>query len=150
MTLDAEYLSELQRTIELRCRCKAVHRQTVFIHEKTADGETIWGGDVEVFDLMDYKESSRCYAWQDIEGGVRIVTILHSRLVDSPHRAVQAAIYTGIQRPMFAAASDRAHCKERSERVKKALYETQMIAEELEAAMQTVQRTTAPLSQRLQ
>lgn len=96
------YLGELEEVIRLRCRCTATHRKTVFVREKTEDDETVWCGDVEVFDLVDCKEARRCYAWKDRQDALRIVTVLHSRIVDSPHRAVQAAIFTGVQPPMLA------------------------------------------------
>jgi hypothetical protein len=148
MTTKSEYLAELQDSIELRCRCSATHRQTVFIHEKTGDNETVWFGDVEVFDLTGCKESTRCYAWQCVENGVQIVTILRSRLVDSPHRAVQAALFSGIQSPMYVLANDPALLGKRIESAKRALHDAQIKAEDLEAIMHTVRQTAASVSQR--
>lgn len=104
VTIGAEYLAELGKTIRLRCQCTPTHRQTISVHEKTEDNETIWFGDVEVFDLTDCKHASRCYAWQDIRDALRIVTVLHSKIVDSARRAVQVAIFTGVQPPMLASA----------------------------------------------
>ncbi|HEV2331034.1 MAG TPA: hypothetical protein VGY56_19805 [Verrucomicrobiae bacterium] len=78
------------------------HLKTVFVHEKTEDDETVWSGNVEVFDLVDCKDANRCYARKDTQDALRIVTVLHSRIVDSPRRAVQAAIFTGVQPPMLA------------------------------------------------
>ncbi|HEV2318484.1 MAG TPA: hypothetical protein VGV18_01955 [Verrucomicrobiae bacterium] len=146
--MSAEHLDELQTSIELRCRCSAVHRQTVFVHEKTADNETVWFGDVEVYDLTGCKEATRCYAWESIENGVQVVTILRSRLVDSPQRAVQAALFSGIQSPMYVLANDPALLRKRIERAKRALHDAQINAEDLEAIMHTVQQTAASVSRK--
>ena len=125
MTTGAEYLAELENTIRSRCRCIATHRQTVSVHEKTEGNETIWFGDVEVFDLIGCKDATKCYAWQDVHDGLRVVTILHSKVVDSPRRAVQAAIFTGVQPPMLASA-------------------------DLQAVMQKMRQTAASISQNRQ
>ncbi|HEV2318868.1 MAG TPA: hypothetical protein VGV18_03915 [Verrucomicrobiae bacterium] len=99
MATDTAYLDDLERAIQLRYQCRAIHRQTVFVHEKTSANETVWSGNVELFDLIGCKDASRCYAWEDLRDGIRILTILHSNFVDSANRAVQAAIVCGAQRP---------------------------------------------------
>ena len=142
------YLAELEHAIRFRLRCSAEHLQTVFVHEKNADNETVWFGDVEVFDLIQCKEAKSCYAWQGFEAGVRVVTILHSRLVDSPHRAIQAAIFSGVQLPMFAVSGNPAIFKHRMDRAKKALYDAQIKAEDLEAMIQTTRQTSESISQK--
>lgn len=143
-----DYLSDLEKAIRARCSCSANHRESVFVHEKTADDETVWFGDVEVFELTGCKDAHTCYAWQTFETGIRVVTILHSRIVDSPHRAVQAAIYTGVQPPMIALTDESAILKERMAQAKKALYEAQIKTEDLEGIIQTIQRTGQSISQK--
>lgn len=60
ITMSTGYFGELEKAIRLRCRCAAIHRKTVFVHEKTEDDETVWSGDVEEFDLVDCKDANRC------------------------------------------------------------------------------------------
>jgi hypothetical protein len=143
MTLITGYLAEIQNAIKQRYGCQAVHRETVFVEEKTGHNETIWFGDVEVFDLDSRAGSDKCYAWQSIEEGVRIVTILHNRLVDSPARAVQAAIFIGIQRPTVQFTDDLASLEGRVEKGESALDEVVIKAKDLEAIVQTVIRNSS-------
>ena len=42
--------------------CGAIHRDTVSVHE-VFKGETVWRGDVEVFDLTGHPKAKRCYGW---------------------------------------------------------------------------------------
>lgn len=57
------------------------------------DGQTIWEGDVEVFDLIGHPKASRGYAWAyDKAKGSEIVAVLELPPVTSPRTAVQAAI----------------------------------------------------------
>src|SRR5215469_8367680 len=118
MAMDTGYLADLEKAIRLRYRCTTTHRQSVFVHEKTPDNETIWIGDVEVFDLTGCKDASRCFAWEDIEDDLRIVIILQSRFVDSAQRAVQAAIYSGVQSPKAPAGEDASHSRQRLDETK--------------------------------
>src|SRR5579862_6215141 len=100
MVTDTEYLADLEKTIRQRYRCSANYRETVFVHEKTAD--------VEIFELTGCKDAESCYPWQCIQNGIRVIAILHSRLVDSAQRAVQAALFSGVQAPRFAQTADQA------------------------------------------
>lgn len=148
MAITSDYLADLENAIRARCGCTATHRESVFVHEKTADDETVWFGDVEVFDLIDGKDSHRCYAWQNFENGIRIVTILHSRVVDSPHRAVQAAIFTGVQPAMLALTDEAAVLKQQMEKAKKALYDAQIKTEDLEGIIQSIQQSGESISRK--
>lgn len=106
MTVKKEYLAELASAIRLQYQCSATHCQSVYVHEKTAGGETVWLGNVEVYELAGCEQADRCYAWPDFGTGIRMITILHSRLIDSPERAVQAAIFSGTQQPMTVGLDD--------------------------------------------
>ena len=96
----------LQTAIEQRHECAAAHRESVHVHE-TLEGQTIWEGDVEVFDLTGHAEAERCYAWSHHEKGIngsvlnsdhlRLITVLGKRPVDSPQMAVRAAIFYDFQ-----------------------------------------------------
>jgi len=96
----------LQRAIQQRHRCVAIHRESVHVHE-ILDGQTIWEGNVEVFDLKDHLEAEKCYAWSHREEGMsgrvlnsetmRLITVLGKRPVDSPEMAVRTAIFFDVQ-----------------------------------------------------
>ncbi len=61
----------------------------------TFEGETVWEGEVQVFDLQDHPSAKRCYAWShaiDDSEKRRFVAVLHQPPVDSPLAAVRAAI----------------------------------------------------------
>lgn len=68
------------------------HLESVPITE-TFNGETVWDGAVEVFSLPDHP-SGKAYAWshESDSGGCRFVAVLHEPPVDSPRKAVQAAL----------------------------------------------------------
>ena len=74
---------------------KPTHVETVPIIE-SFEGQTIWEGNVEVFDLEDHPKANRVYAWSHIAGEndeqKRYVTVLHIPPVDSPQTAVKLAI----------------------------------------------------------
>lgn len=57
--------------------------------------QTVWEGIVSVFDLTDHPTATRAYAWShglDDSAKRRVVAVLHHPPVDSPQKAVQAAI----------------------------------------------------------
>jgi hypothetical protein len=93
-----DYLAMLLGEIEGKYRCAAVHRESVAVYE-VFDGDTIWKGRVEVFDLSGHDEANKCYAWayREKEGSIRFVTVLASHLVDSAQKAVCAAIFCDVQ-----------------------------------------------------
>lgn len=142
------YLTDIGKVIRKRYQCAAIHQHTVFVHEKTANGKTVWFGDVEVFDLIGCKDAARCYAWQCPECGVQIVTVLHSNLVDSAHRAVQAAVFSGVQAPLVALTDDPKILRLRIERARDALHEMGIKAEELQAAIESTRETRESASQK--
>jgi len=93
-----DYLVTLQWEIERKYQCAAVHRESVDVHEML-DGNTIWKGQVEIFDLTGPAEAKRCYAWAYCEKGqnLQFISVLASYLVDSPQKAVRAAIFYDVQ-----------------------------------------------------
>lgn len=84
--------------------CKATWIESVLVKE-VFEGETVWEGVVQVFDLQDHPTAKWCYAWSHkLEGSKkrRFFAVLHQGVVDSPEKAVRAAIvrdqsYHGIQ-----------------------------------------------------
>ena len=74
--------------------CEATWRESVPVTE-TFDGQTVWDGAVQVFDLHGHPTATRCYAWSHATDGSerrRFVAVLHQGPIDSPQAAVQAAI----------------------------------------------------------
>lgn len=62
---------------------------------ETFAGNTVWNGIVHVFDLTDNTTASRAYAWSSpIDGSDkrRFFAVLHVPPIDSPQKAVRAAI----------------------------------------------------------
>jgi hypothetical protein len=89
------YIDELKEVIRKLHGSEATHVETVPITE-SHEGQTVWQGEVEVFDLHDHPKASRVYAWthetDDSETPRRTVTVLHIPPVTSPRKAVQVSI----------------------------------------------------------
>ena len=92
----ADYIARLQLTIQHLHNCAAVHRQTVPVREDF-QGQTIWQGDVEVFDLIGHPKAKRCYGWSYGEPE-EIITILELPPVDSPQSAVKVGLAYQIKK----------------------------------------------------
>ena len=63
--------------------------------KETFQREIVWEGTVQVFDLIDHPEVTRCYAWShavDDTKRRRFVVVLHKEPVTSAAAAVRAAI----------------------------------------------------------
>jgi hypothetical protein len=73
--------------------CQLVDR--VRVHE-TFEGETVWEGEVLVFDLLGNQLSTRCYAWE-VDG--RVTAVLHTGPINSALKAVQASILADEDAP---------------------------------------------------
>ena len=74
--------------------CEARWVKAVPIRE-AFQGQTVWEGTVQVFDLQGHPSATRCYAWSHAVAGSekrRFVAALHQGPVDSPQAAVRAAI----------------------------------------------------------
>jgi hypothetical protein len=88
-------IHELRDVIHRLHKANAKHVQSVLVTE-TFQGETVWDGIVEVFDLSGHPEANRIYAWAHETGDPnmpkRYVTVLHIPPVISPETAVRAAI----------------------------------------------------------
>jgi hypothetical protein len=90
-----DYLDRLQVTVQQLHNCGAVWRETVPVHE-VFRGETVWQGEVEVFDLTGHPKAKRAYGWSHRDGendeGERFVTVLEIPPVESALTAVRVSI----------------------------------------------------------
>jgi hypothetical protein len=89
---DANELAALQKAILDLHGARAEHAESVPVVE-TFEGETVWNGVVEVFALPEHP-AGKAYAWRHEadSGRWRYVAVLHGPRVDSPRKAVQAAV----------------------------------------------------------
>ena len=96
----SDYIGELRAAFLRLHGCDAVYLETVPVVEEF-QGQTIWEGDVEVFELEGHPKATRGYGWGHVTGerdqGRRYFTILELPPVDSPQTAVRAAIMSEIK-----------------------------------------------------
>ena len=89
------YLDELKDVIRHLHGGEATHIQSVPVKE-TYQGQTVWEGIVEVFDLRGHPKANRVYAWahetENPERPKRHIAVLHGGKITSPLLAVRAAI----------------------------------------------------------
>lgn len=84
----------LKRAIRDLHGCDSTWVESVAVTE-TFQGQTVWDGTVEVFDLHGHATAARCYAWSHTVDGSekrRYVAVLYQGPVDSARAAVRAAI----------------------------------------------------------
>jgi hypothetical protein len=90
-----DYIQELEEVIRRLHGAKAKHSKSVPVKE-TFQGQTVWDGVVEVFNLKGHPKAKKAYAWahdtDDPAHPKRHVTVLHIHPVTSPELAVRAAI----------------------------------------------------------
>jgi len=90
-----EYIERLKLAVEHLHKCSAVHVSTVPVHEKFK-GQTVWQGEVEIFDLTGHPKAKRAYGWSHREGhndeGERFVAVLEIPPVVSAETAVRVSI----------------------------------------------------------
>jgi predicted sulfurtransferase len=93
-------IQELQEVIRKVHGSFATHVETVPVKEMF-QGQTVWEGQVEVFDLRAHPRASRVYAWShetnDADNPRRHVTVFHTPSVTSPAEAVQALIVSDFR-----------------------------------------------------
>ncbi len=96
-----DYLAQVQVAVSQLHNCGATWRETVSVHE-VFRGETVWQGDVEVFDLAGHPKAKRCYAWSHLDGAnderTRFVAVLEIPPVVSPQTAVRVAIVADVKK----------------------------------------------------
>jgi hypothetical protein len=96
----SDYIEELQAAILKLHGCTSEYIETVPVTEEF-QGETIWQGEVEVFEISGHPKAKRAYAWGHVtdesDQGRRYVTVLELPPVDSPQTAVKAAVMQEIK-----------------------------------------------------
>jgi hypothetical protein len=89
------YIESLQDAILKAHGCKARHIGSIPVNEQF-EGEPVWEGIVEVFNLTGHPKAQICYAWGHHTGikddKSRYVMVLGIPPVDSPLAAVRASI----------------------------------------------------------
>ena len=100
MTND-EYLERLELGIERLHDCKAVHVDSVPVHE-IVHGERNWNVTVEVFSLIGHPKAKRCFAWSHHEGqadcGHPFYALLEIPPIDSPQTAVHVTLVSAAKK----------------------------------------------------
>jgi hypothetical protein len=96
--MNEPYIQTLRDAIRHTHACVSRYVQTVPVKEEF-NGQTVWDGSVEVFDLAGHPKARQCYAWgyKDDEGRWQYVAVLRTPPVDSPRQAVQAFIVSKSQ-----------------------------------------------------
>lgn len=88
----SERIENLKRAVEKTCNCRAVHRGSSAVLEGF-EGEYIWDGVVEVFELYGHRRAKQCYAFLFSENGKAVIkTVLGVPPVNSALDAVRVAI----------------------------------------------------------
>ena len=89
------HITELRDVIHRLHGAKAQYVRSVAVREEF-QGQVVWDGVVEVFDLTGHPKANRIYAWahdtDDPKSPKRYVTVLHIPPVVSPETAVRAAV----------------------------------------------------------
>ena len=86
-------MEALKKTIRDLHGCDSTWIEAVPVKE-AFQGQTVWEGTVQIFELHGHLTAKRCYAWshETDEGKRRFVAVLHQGPVDSPVAAVRVAI----------------------------------------------------------
>jgi len=98
---DPAGIRALQDVIRERHGCESHHVASVPLHERTLDGrQTLWKGDVQVFQLVGHATAKRAYAWSEpaLGGKRHLVAVLHAPPVDSPEAALRASLVADTSR----------------------------------------------------
>ncbi len=99
------HIDDLKTIIHELHGAKATHRESVPVKE-VFQGQTVWDGVVEVFDLEGHPKANTAYAWLHDTGDPdkpdKHVTVLHVPPVVSPLTAVQAFILQEIRNAQTA------------------------------------------------
>jgi hypothetical protein len=86
-------IEQLEKAIWDLHHCKSKHSHSVAVHE-IFEGQTVWEGAVEVFELLNHPSAKIAYAWiyKTDSGESRHVAILGVPPINSPQDAIRAYI----------------------------------------------------------
>ena len=92
----SEYIDNLSRAITAMHKCRCSHFGSEEIEERH-DGETVWQGKVEIFQLEGHPEANVAYGWgwTDDKEEIQYIGILNVPPIESAADAVKAAIASG-------------------------------------------------------
>ena len=96
--MDDAGIPSLQDAIRHTHGCESRWIESIPVHE-TFEGEVVWDGEVQVFELVD-GPAPKAYAWShETDGGRRrFYAVLHAGPVDGPVAAVRASIVAVARR----------------------------------------------------
>ena len=92
--MNEQPISTFQAAILATHRSRSELRVRVPVSE-SFEGETVWEGEVLVFDLLDHPTATTVYAWSVDE---QVTAVLHEGPVNSAAAAVRASIAEQFQR----------------------------------------------------
>ncbi len=92
-------IERLQKAILDLHGCKSKHSRSVPLHE-TFEGETVWQGVVEVFDLENHALAKIAYAWsyKGDDSKIHYVAVLGVSPINSPNDAIRAYVVAETQK----------------------------------------------------
>lgn len=86
-----DYIARIEAGIMQLHGCGAIWHKTVAVHE-VIRGQTVWKGEVQVFNLKGHSKAKRAYVWSyrdgKTDGNERFVTVLEIPPVESALTAV--------------------------------------------------------------
>jgi hypothetical protein len=94
-----EDLEALKEAIRNMHGCASTWVESTPVHE-TFNGQVVWDGEVQVFDLTGHPKAQRCYAWSHSTTGTkrRFYAVLQLGPVKDAVTAVRAAIAADAKR----------------------------------------------------
>ena len=100
-----DYLVRLQNAIRRLNGCESKYVETVTVSQAfpSFHKNTVWQGEVVVFEVYGHAKARRAYAWSSMgeNEATRYVIVLEIPPVNSPETAVQAAIAAQIVNGTF-------------------------------------------------
>ncbi len=86
--MNEQPIATFKKAIQSTHGCGSDLRERVAVQE-VFKGETVWEGEVLVFDLIGHPTALTCYAWSVDQ---QVTAVLREGKIDSPQRAVRAAL----------------------------------------------------------
>ena len=102
---DVHYIARLQNAIRQLNHCESQYVESVTVSESLVSFQknTLWEGDVAVFQIYGHPHAKRAYAWSYGSGNKHTgcIVVLEIPPVTSPRTAVQAALAAQIVNRTF-------------------------------------------------